>query len=84
MQRKVPIIVLFADMQEKETDSILAWFTKLAEANIDTLAFVYAEYVGHRPILNKLWFTLLLLIQQGFPFSLAIARCQWKHGPNDW
>jgi len=47
VQRKVPIIVLFADMQEKETDSILAWFTKLAEANIDTLAFVYADKDFH-------------------------------------
>jgi hypothetical protein len=42
--RKVPIIVLFADMKGESVQDILSWFTELARANIHRFSFLYAGY----------------------------------------
>jgi len=42
MSRKVPIIILFVDMESEGVQSTLDWFTEVAKENIHRFSFLYA------------------------------------------
>ena len=49
MSRKVPIIILFVDMEGEGVQSTLDWFTEVAKENIHRFSFLYAGYTPPPP-----------------------------------
>lgn len=49
MSRKVPIIILFVDMEGEGVQNTLDWFTEVAKENIHRFSFLYAGYIPPRP-----------------------------------
>jgi hypothetical protein len=49
MSRKVPIIILFVDMEGEGVQNTLDWFTEVAKENIHRFSFLYAGYTPPRP-----------------------------------
>lgn len=49
MSRKVPIIILFVDMEGEGVQSTLDWFTEVAKENIHRFSFLYAGYIPPLP-----------------------------------